>query len=171
MFAHAPCSLGSALIQSASHHLNLAPSFTLKPAARLHPVEIAVDVKLQKNRGWYAGRPVAAGSTPSKPRSVRSSPSTKQSTTRTELLSSTHSSSHSGNSVDCPRSAPSTKRFMNCSQQIAKRIIAERPFSRSQGQKLTFGGLLLLGRRRTFHNNGSAKRKRRPTKFHHLRSA
>jgi hypothetical protein len=30
------------------------------------------------------------------------------------LLSSTHSSRHSGNSVDCPRSAPSTKRFMNC---------------------------------------------------------
>jgi|SRR5712671_1586278 len=26
----------------------------------------------------------------------------------------THSSRHSGNSVDCPRSAPSTKRFMNC---------------------------------------------------------
>jgi hypothetical protein len=26
---------------------------------------------------------------------------------------------HSGNSVDCPRSAPSTKRFMNCRRQIA----------------------------------------------------
>src|SRR5258708_14390214 len=51
---------------------------------------------------------------PSKPRLARSSESTKQSITRTELLSSTHSSRPSCNSVDCPRSAPSTKRFMNC---------------------------------------------------------
>src|SRR5207302_10300677 len=32
------------------HHLNLAPGLTLQPAARLHPVEIAVDVELQKDR-------------------------------------------------------------------------------------------------------------------------
>src|SRR5258708_37495994 len=50
---------------------------------------------------------------PSKPRLARSSESTKQSITRTDLLSSTHSSRHSGNSVDGPRSPPSTKRFMN----------------------------------------------------------
>ena len=36
--------------------LDIATSLTLKPAARLHPVEIAVDVKLQKNRG-VVGRP------------------------------------------------------------------------------------------------------------------
>ncbi len=35
-------------------------SFGLKPAARLHPVEIAVDVKLQKNRG-VVRRPACRG--------------------------------------------------------------------------------------------------------------
>jgi len=45
------------------------------------------------------GRPACrCSSTPWKPRSARSSASTKESTTRTELLSSRHS----GNSVDCP---------------------------------------------------------------------
>ena len=32
------------------HHLNVAPSLTLKPAARLNPIEIAVDVELQQDR-------------------------------------------------------------------------------------------------------------------------
>ena len=30
------------------HHLNVAPSLTLEPPARLNPIEIAVDVKLQQ---------------------------------------------------------------------------------------------------------------------------
>src|ERR1700738_3703486 len=49
---------------------------------------------------------VAAGSTPSNPRSRRSSASTNTSTARTGLLSSTQSSRHSGNRVVCWRSAP-----------------------------------------------------------------
>src|SRR5262249_30744436 len=32
------------------HHLDVAPGLTLQPAARLNPVEIAVDVELQKDR-------------------------------------------------------------------------------------------------------------------------
>src|SRR5262249_16942475 len=32
------------------HHLNVTPGLTLQPAARLNPVEIAVDVELQKDR-------------------------------------------------------------------------------------------------------------------------
>jgi hypothetical protein len=42
------------------------------------------------------------------------SASTNASTTRTGLLSSMKSSRHSGNSVDCPRSAPSMNRFIDC---------------------------------------------------------
>src|SRR5712664_3736341 len=57
----------------------------------------------------YAGRPVAAGSTPSNPRSRSSSASTNTSTARTGLLSSTQSSRHSGSNVACPRSSPATK--------------------------------------------------------------
>src|SRR5215813_2672439 len=63
--------------------------------------------------GWYAGRPVAAGSTPSKPNSAESSASTNASITRTGLLSSMKSSRHSGNNVVCPRSAPAMKRFID----------------------------------------------------------
>src|SRR5712664_80137 len=32
------------------HHLDVAPSLALKPAARLDPIEVAVDVKLQQDR-------------------------------------------------------------------------------------------------------------------------
>jgi hypothetical protein len=49
------------------------------------------------------------------------------------LLSAMKSSRHSGNSVDCPRSAPTTKRFMKFPRKIARRIIAAITFSRSQG--------------------------------------
>jgi hypothetical protein len=38
------------------HHLEIAPGLALKPPARLHPVEVAVNVKLQKNRR-VIGRP------------------------------------------------------------------------------------------------------------------
>src|ERR1019366_9923064 len=38
------------------HDFQISAGLALKPAARLHPVEIAVDVKLQKNRG-VVGRP------------------------------------------------------------------------------------------------------------------
>src|SRR5882762_2996028 len=64
---------------------------------------------LSIGEGWYAGRPVAAGSTPSNPRSRSSSASTNTSTARTGLLSSTQSSRHSGSNVACPRSSPATK--------------------------------------------------------------
>ena len=47
-----------------------------------------------------------------KPSSTRLSPSTNISTARTGLLSSIQSSRHSGNSVDCSRSAPSMNRFI-----------------------------------------------------------
>ena len=47
------------------HHLNVAPSLMLKPPARLNPIEIAVDVKLQQDRrvirrpaGRFGGDPI-----------------------------------------------------------------------------------------------------------------
>jgi hypothetical protein len=47
-------------------------------------------------------------------------------------MSSMKSSRHSGNSIDCPRAAPSMKRFIPA-PQIARSLIADRAFSRSQG--------------------------------------
>src|SRR5712691_4549459 len=38
------------------YHLNIAPSFTLKPAARLNAIEVAVNVELQQSR-WMIRRP------------------------------------------------------------------------------------------------------------------
>src|SRR5262249_16937339 len=38
------------------HHLNVAPTLTLEPTARLNSIEIAVDVQLQQDRGMV-GRP------------------------------------------------------------------------------------------------------------------
>ncbi len=37
------------------HHLDVAAGLALQPPARLHPVEIAVDVELQENRGMIGG--------------------------------------------------------------------------------------------------------------------
>src|ERR1700693_1323378 len=62
--------------------------------------------------GWYDGRPVVSGSTPQNRSSARSSPPTKTSITRTGLSSQIQSSRHSGKRVLCPRSIPSTKRFI-----------------------------------------------------------
>jgi hypothetical protein len=60
------------------------------------------------------GQPASClGSNPVKSRFRQdSSSSTKTSTTRTGLFSSIQSSRHSGNRVLCPRSVPSTKRFI-----------------------------------------------------------
>jgi hypothetical protein len=71
----------------------------------------------------------------------RSSASTNASTARTGLLSSIHSSRHSGNKVDCPRSAPTKKRFID-PPQIATRIITSRTFSRSQGHSRRLSDIL-----------------------------
>src|SRR5215467_8178567 len=67
---------------------------------------------LSSTDGWYDGRPVTSGSTPLNLRSARSSSSTNTSITRTGLSSQIQSSRHSGNSVLCRRSVPSTKRFI-----------------------------------------------------------
>jgi hypothetical protein len=74
------------------HHLDVARSLALEPAARLHPIEIAVDVKFQQNRGMSNGRAVAAELTPSNPSSARSTASTNASITRAALFSPIRSS-------------------------------------------------------------------------------
>ena len=56
----------------------------------------------------------------SKPISAKSSVSTNTSITRTGLLSPMKSSRHSGSSVDCPRSACSTKRLISFPRRIAR---------------------------------------------------
>src|ERR1700749_3499022 len=87
-----------------------------------------------RTAGWYDGRPVAAGSTPSKLISARSSVSTNTSITRTGLLSSIKSSRHSGNSVHCPRSASSTKRLIHSPRAESwENHTSSTAFSHSQG--------------------------------------
>ena len=61
---------------------------------------------------------------PINPSSARSSPSTKTSITRTGLSSPIQSSRHSGSSVLCPRSVPSTNRFIR-SPQFAQKSYRE----------------------------------------------
>src|ERR1700732_319502 len=88
--------------------------------------------------GWYEGRPVACGSTPQNRSSARSSPPTKTSITRTGLSSQIQSSRHSGNSAPCPRSIPSTKRFIRSLRKSRRnhtaRITSTHAFLHSQGQ-------------------------------------
>ena len=48
------------------HHLNVAPGLVLKPPARLHPIEIAVNVKLQQHGGMIRRPPRYLGSDPVK---------------------------------------------------------------------------------------------------------
>src|SRR6476660_7717153 len=88
----------------------------------------------KRTEGWYDGRPVAAGFTPSKLISAKSRVSTNRSITRTGLLSSMKSSRHSGNSVDCPRSTSSTKRLINSPPESRENHNSGTAFSHSQGQ-------------------------------------
>jgi hypothetical protein len=91
--------------------------------------------------GWYDGRPVAAGFTPWKLSSAKSSIDKHvDHANRVALLKKI--SRHSGNSVDCPRSASATKRFIpaprkSCGNHIA-RITSSAAFSHSQGQSPLF---------------------------------
>src|SRR5262249_39711703 len=48
------------------HHLKVAPSLPLKPAARLNAIEIAVDVELQQDRWMIRGPASCLGSDPVK---------------------------------------------------------------------------------------------------------
>src|ERR1700736_5759380 len=88
--------------------------------------------------GWYEGRPVAPGSTPQNRSPARSSPPTKTSITRTGLSSQIQSSRHSGNRVLCPRSIPSTKRFIRSLRKSRRhhtaRITSNGAFLHSQGR-------------------------------------
>src|SRR5215470_5920587 len=65
------------------HALDIAPRFTLQSPARLHPVEIAVEIELEHCRRAVPGSPGTAG--PAKPSVVRSDSSTNTSMTRTRL--------------------------------------------------------------------------------------
>src|SRR5207302_9050022 len=89
--------------------------------------------------GRYEGRPVASRSTPPNLSSARSSPPTKTSITRTGLSSSIQSSRHSGNRVLCPRSIPSTKRFIRFLRKSRRnhtsRITSTSAFLHSQGHE------------------------------------
>src|SRR3954471_18489416 len=80
---------------------------------------------------------------PSNPSLARSSASTNASTARTGLLSLIQSSRHSGNKVDCPRSAPTRKRFIRSSRKsrenLIPRIKSSDAFLRSQGHSRPSG--------------------------------
>src|ERR1700726_4960455 len=121
----------------------------------------------RRTEGWYDGRPVTAGSTPSKLISAKSSASTNTAITRTGLLSSMKSSRHSGNSVHCPRSASSTKRLINSPIESRENHNSSTAFSHSQGQNRKSDGApltsglprsadifveLMLERRPVLHN-------------------
>ena len=48
------------------HHLDVVPSLTLKPPARLNPIEIAVNIELQQDRRMIRRPPGCLGSNPVK---------------------------------------------------------------------------------------------------------
>src|SRR5262249_31324000 len=80
--------------------------------------------------------PVTSGATPSNPNLDKSRLSTKTSITRTGLFSLIQSARHSGKSVACPRSIPSTKRFIrppaasnHCCENHTKRRVFTQPGS------------------------------------------
>ena len=54
------------------HHLDVASGLPLQPSTGLHPVQVAVDVELEQDRGMIGRPPVASGTTPSNPSSPKS---------------------------------------------------------------------------------------------------
>ena len=53
---------------SEPHHFDIAARLTLKPAARLNPIEIAVDVELQQHRRTIGRSPGRLGIDPAEPK-------------------------------------------------------------------------------------------------------
>jgi hypothetical protein len=102
------------------HQLDIATGLAFQASARLHPIEIAVNVELEQNRRMVGRASGCFGLTPSKPSALRSSAATKASMTRTGLFSSTQSSRLLRNRVVWLRSTPSTKRLIG-SPNIAER--------------------------------------------------
>src|SRR5258708_19453535 len=49
------------------HHLNVAPSFTLKPPTRLNAIEVAVNVELQQPRAMLSTPPARLATHPIAP--------------------------------------------------------------------------------------------------------
>src|ERR1700756_5277102 len=122
-----------------------------------------------RTEGWYDGRPVAAGSTPSKLISVRSSASTNASITRTGLLSSMKSSRHSGNSDHCPRSVSSTKRLIDSPKNHRRIITAAQRFHTARvinGPWVVQQRLPLLPRERTSSLSRTTSEKCQKPKSH-----
>ena len=70
------------------HHLNVAPGLVLKPPARLNPIEIAVDVKLQQDRRMIRRSAGCLGIDPIKPKLG---------------LDRVHRQRHRSPEPDCPR--------------------------------------------------------------------
>ena len=104
---------------SGPHHLDVAPSLTLKPAAGLNPIEIAVNVELQQNRWMIRGPASCLGSDPIEPQLAEIELINKNVDHLNRIVLPTQSSRHSGKSVLCPRSVPSTKRFI---RSLANRV-------------------------------------------------
>jgi hypothetical protein len=50
------------------HHLNIAPALALKPAARLNPIEITIDVELEHHRRMVRRPADGLGINPAKPK-------------------------------------------------------------------------------------------------------
>jgi hypothetical protein len=85
-----------------------APGLTLKPPARLDPVEIAVDIELQQDRRKYEGRPVALGVNPAKSKFRQIEFVDKNVDDANRIVLADPVFQQSGNRVLCPRSAPSS---------------------------------------------------------------
>ena len=77
------------------HHLHVAARFAFQTTARLHPVQIAVDVKLQKNGGMIGRPPRLFRINAPEPQPPEVKPSTNASITRTGFSSAIQSSRHS----------------------------------------------------------------------------
>ena len=94
------------------HQLDVALRLALQPPARLHPVEIAVDVELQQNRGMIRGPPGRRRLDPfeAELRKIELVDEGVDHPNRVVLVDPVFKAS--GSSVDCPRSAPSTKRLI-----------------------------------------------------------
>src|ERR1019366_1270033 len=130
------------------HDFQVSAGLALKPAASLHPVEIPVNIKLQKNRG-VVGRPTCRcrlDAFEAKIGQIERVDKAINHTNGIALLDPLIEAFRQQRRLSTIGTF--NKALHELLPQIAKRIIAERPFSRSQGQKLTFRECLPLAQSR-----------------------
>src|SRR4029077_6381181 len=117
-------------------HLEIATGLTLQPPARLHPIEIAVDVELEQGRGMIRGPARYFRHNAFEPELAQIKRIDERIDRANRIVLINQFIQAFGQQSRLPTIRPNQEALHRFSPQIARRIITSKTFSRSQGHSL-----------------------------------